>query len=221
MSEVQRHGIIWEKNIIYSVYGVNEEELKQVKYTNKFDLPCELNRLENVNISIKTTSSANSICMADCLRVYDSVGSSDDPPLHMTVIQYTQDDATNTKKLVHIIEVNLTNSKELLFGSVTRADIETLDKMVKSVPQKRKPTIEEYEKMYLIRDRLQMNSGAIRFDIKCNSTQSRLQCSFNRFQKFIKENPDRIIAQSNNSDFRGGKIINEIQSTRRRFNDRV
>jgi uncharacterized membrane protein YqiK len=153
--------------------------------------------------------------MADCLRIYDAVNS--DTPFHMVVIHYIQDDKTNTKKLKSIIEVNLTNSVKLLFGSVTRKHLEGLDKAIKDVPQKKKPTAEQYKYMYDIRNTIQPLSGAIHLDIKCNSTQSRLQCSFNHFQTFLKENPNRIISTSTTGTFRGGQIKEEIVSSRRVF----
>jgi hypothetical protein len=69
--------------------------------------------------------------------------------------------------------------------------------------------------MYIMRDNLQMMSGAIHLDIKCNSSQSRLQCSFNRFQEFIEKNPKKLVAKSNNNEFRGGTISACITSFRR------
>jgi hypothetical protein len=70
--------------------------------------------------------------------------------------------------------------------------------------------------MYDIKKKLQQLSGAIRLDIKCNSQQSRLQCSFNKFQSFIQNNP-RIVASTNTNEFRGGSITKEIQSSCRKF----
>jgi hypothetical protein len=136
--EVQSHGFSWEKEIMKNVYGARDEELKKIKYTNNIDLPSELNRLEKCDVSIKTTSSKNAVCMADCLRVFDSVNSG--KPIHMVVIYYIHEDTTNTKNIINIIEVDLTNTSDILFGTLTRSQIEELDKAVKSVPQKRKPT---------------------------------------------------------------------------------
>jgi hypothetical protein len=197
------------------VYGVTDDELKKIKYNSKSDLPRALNRKDDVDLSIKTTGSPNAIGMADCLRLHDAVSSGN--PLHMTVVHYKQCDDKKTKAIVSITEVNLTNSVELLFGSITQGQLVTLDKAVKAVPQSRSPTPEEYQKMYSIRDSLQPMSGAIHLDIKCNSQQSRLQCSFNRFQAFLKENPDRIIEQSTSGSFRGGNVIEVIESGRRVF----
>ena len=214
-SEVQAHGFSWEKELLTRVYGATLEELKSITYTSKADLPASLNRLDGCDLSIKTTCSANAVCMADCLRVFDAVSSSQ--PLHLVVIHYRQDDERNMKQIVSITEVDLTDSVTELFGSLTRSQLEELDSAVKSVPQKRKPTQEEYTAMYTLRDQLQPLSGAIHLDIKCNSTQSRLQCSFNRFQDFILSSPSCIVAQSDSSSFRGGELSHELFSSRRVF----
>lgn len=211
--EVQAHGFSWEREIITNVYGATKEDLANIKYTSKMDLPAKLNKLDSCDISVKTSCSKNTVCMADCLRVFDATSSG--IPMHMVVIYYIQDDTNNTKKISSIIEVDLTNSASLLFGSLTRSQIEELDKEVKSIPQKRRPTHEEHTKMYVMRDSLKSLSGAIYLNIKCDSTQSRLQCSFNHFQEFIEKNPSRVIATSNSNEFRGGVITLEINSSRR------
>lgn len=211
--EVQAHGFSWEKEIIRNVYGATTEELAQIKYNSKMDLPANLNRLNTCAISVKVSGSQNMVCMADCLRVFDSVCSRQ--PIHMVVVHYIQDDTTNTKKVIAITEVDLTDSHDLLFGSLKRSQIEELDKLVKSVPAKRKPTEEEHTKMYSLRDALQQLSGAIYLNIKCDSKQSRLQCSFNRFQEFLDKHPEKIIARSTTHEFRGGAISAQISSPRR------
>ena len=218
MTEVQSHGFSWEKEILSNIYGLTEAECKTIRYNSKFDLPATLNRIDNCDISIKTTCSLNSVCMGDCLRVFDAVSSG--RPLHVTVVYYVQDDVRNVKILKSIVEVDITSSRELLFGTVTRSEIEDLDRQVKTVPQKRKPTEDEYDTMYAMRDALHTKTSAIHLDIKCNSTQSRLQCSFNHFQAFLNENPTRILMRSDTPEFRGRSIAPEISSGRRRFHKR-
>ena len=215
--EVQGHGFSWEKDLMSNVYGATEEEIAAIPYTSEFDLPGNINKKDpGINLSIKVTNSSNTVCMADCLRVYDSVQTGR-PPIHMTVVEYEQDDATNTKKLVKITEVDLSGSSSVLFGTLSRADIRGLDAAVKAVPQKRKPTPDEHDHMYTIRDEIQASSGAIKFNIKCNSTQSRLQCSFNRFQAFLEANPERVIATSTTGNFRGGRVTTSVPGGRRVF----
>jgi hypothetical protein len=218
MTEVQSHGFSWEKEILSNIYGLTEAECKTIRYNSKFDLPATLNRIDNCDISIKTTCSLNSVCMGDCLRVFDAVSSG--RPLHVTVVYYVQDDVRNVKILKSIVEVDITSSRELLFGTVTRSEIEDLDRQVKTVPRKRKPTEDEYDTMYAMRDALHTKTSAIHLDIKCNSTQSRLQCSFNHFQAFLNENPTRILMRSDTPEFRGRSIAPEISSGRRRFHKR-
>jgi len=209
----QGHGFSIEKDIMRTIYHMTEEEIKSIPYTSKVDIPANLNRLDHCDVSIKASCNPHTVCMADCLRFYDSVHSGN--PIHMIVVHYIQEG--DTKKITSIIEIDLTDSCEALFGSLTRADIETLDRAVKAVPQKKKPTEEERKTMYDIRDSLQKKSGAIHLDIKCNSTQSRLQCSFNRFQQFLETHPTRIVAKSNTHEFRGGALSPQIVSSRRVF----
>jgi len=209
MPEVQKHGFSWEKEILSNVYLINDK----ISYTNKADIPADLNKLDGVDVSIKTTGNRNSVCMSDCLRIYDSL----DNNIHLIVILYEQNDERNTKLLKSITHIDLTHSRELLFGTLTRTEIEELDALVKKVPQKRSPTKEEYSEMYSLKSKLQEKCGAIRLDIKCNSQQSRLQCSFNRFEKFKQENPGRILHCSESNVFRGAEITPELISGRRKF----
>lgn len=217
-NEVQKHGFTWEGEMIRNVYKC-KTTTTTTPYTGAIDLPAHLNQLESCRVSIKTTGSPNAVCMGDCLRVYDSV-SGDAAPIHATVVTYVQNDETKTKKIKSIVEVDITNSRTLLFGNLSRAQIEELDHLIKKVPQKRSPNPEEHKAMYTLRDALQAfagNDAAIHLDIKCNSQQSRLQCSFNRWLSFVANHPERVVAIGDASSFRGGSICAEISSARRTF----
>ena len=211
-TEVQKHGFIWEKQLLTHVYGATDHEIQNISYTSKLDLPAQLNRLDMCGVSVKTSGSPNSVCMACALHLYDVVGDNADP-IHLTVVHYKQDGTT--KNITTIVELDLTGSRNELFGNLTRSQIEELDKSVKTVPRNRKPTDDEYKEMYFIRDSLQSQSGAIHIDIKCNSTQSRLQCHFNQFQQFIEQNPQRVVAKSTTNEFRGGAISPQLVSSSR------
>lgn len=216
--EVQKHGFVWEKEIIQNVFHVPHEEVKKINYTNKFDLPAALNHIDGCDISIKTSGNLNTVGMADALRVYDSICSG--KKLHLIVLSYKQDKTMGTKTIREIVEVDVTGTQEMkdkLFKNVTREDIVELDNVVKAVPQNRKPTEEEHKAMYTIHKNLIAKTGEIYFNIKCNSEQSRLQCSFNKFSGFLEKNPDKIIARSNTNQFRGGTITAELQSSCREF----
>lgn len=209
MPEVQSHGFSWEKEILSKVYSVKDV----IPYTSKADIPAEFNSLDGVDVSIKTTGNKNCVYMADCLRFYDSL----DSDIHLIVIHYKQNDLTKTKVLKSITQLDLKNRRELLFGSLTRDEIERLDSLVKRVPQKRKPTKEEHSEMYTLKKDLQKKSRDIRLDIKCNSQQSRLQCSFNKFETFKEKNSGLILYHSESNAFRGGELTKELVSDRRKF----
>ena len=215
-SEVQKHGFIWEKEMLLNIYRATENEIKELNYTGKVDLPARLNRLDGCDVSIKTSGSKNTICMADVLRVFDCINSGE--KFHMVVIHYKQDGGG--KRVDAIVELDLTSATSLLFGTLTRAQIQTLVDTIKKVPQNRKPTPEEHQNMYRLRNELQCQSGAIKLNIKCNSTQSRLQCSFNKFRKFMEDNPTRVVASSDSCSFRGGCISETIISPRRTFKEK-
>ena len=99
-NESQKHGFIQEKDILKNVYGATDEKLSKKGYTDKFDLDADDNKLNPVNLSIKTTVKDNNVCMGDCLRFFDSV-SNTDKPIHLTVIFNQQID--NKKKVKKIV----------------------------------------------------------------------------------------------------------------------
>ena len=211
--EVQKHGFRWEKEMLH-IFGATEEEIKSIPYTCHVDLPAKYNRLGRYPLSIKTSSSKGTICMADAIRLYDAVSSRN--RLHLILIRYKQ--KANKKIVSSIIEFDLTDSVKELFGELTRSQLKHLDDTVKKVPQNRKPTVEEHATMYSIKKELQLKSGAISLAIKCNSTQSRLQCAipYKKYEALI-QNTERVIASSQTHEFRGGYISEEIESSKRVF----
>jgi hypothetical protein len=213
--EVQRHGFTWQRDISINVYGAIEDELNTIGYTAKDDLPANLNRLDNVIVSIKTTKRDNTIDLGDFLRFYDTIVSGE--KIHMTVIFYIQNgDYKSVKK---IIEVNLTNCSKLLFGDINRSDIEELDKIVKDIPHGPR-TIQEKENTKLVNKKIKDKCPCIIPNVKADSkNQRRLQCSFNKFQDFIRNNARLVISESDNNQFRGGSIQSQILSGPRTFNN--
>lgn len=202
---VQAHGFAWEKEILEKVFGLTNAD---IPYTAKMDIPVELNTLTNVNISIKATKNKNIVCMADCLRVYDAVSNGE--TIHMIVVIYKQSGVF--KEIVQIIEINLHASVEELFGTVTRAEIVALRDMVLAVPQKRSPTTAERTAMRALKQTLDAKSKNIQFNIKCSASQSRLQCSFNKFQKFLTDYPERIMTVSDKNIFYNKDITVRLHS---------
>ena len=217
MPENQAHGKIWEKNVGMNVYKATEAELKSVSHSAPIDVPRTFNRLESIDISIKT-SGKDTIDMADIVRVFDEVNREE--TFHMTRVLWEQKDPT-TKKLKDIIEVDLTKSANILFGSIKREQLVNLVTMAKAVGKVRPDVSREQRaiqiaSVYNMRDELQKNSGFMHFHLMFYTKHpSRVQGQFTQFSRFIKEHPERVIAQSQTGDFRGGKIAEEIVSTPR------
>lgn len=215
-AEVQAHGFKWEHQIL-AAYGATPDIIKTIPYTSHHDLPMEFNHHNHTNVSVKTTGSKNTVCMGDAIRIFDAVSSGE--PLSLVVILFKQVD--DTKCLSTIYEINLTDAQHALFGDLSRDQLKHLDSVVKTVPHKRSPTKEEHTLMYTTRDELHKHTEAIYLNIKCNRTQSRLQCSFNKFQKFITDYPDRVMSVTTEPVFKGTHIIPVITSSRRTFNKRT
>jgi hypothetical protein len=216
MTESQAHGFIFQDALFIDIYGATKDELRAISYTAKLDLPGELNRLDpGIPVSCKVTGNANKVDMGDCLRIYDGVSSG--APYHLLVAAYTQDDATNTKTITSIVEVDLTSATEALFGTLTRDEIAALDAVIKAVPHGRAPTASERDGVYYFRDELHAKTGALQLAPKMDSkAQRRLQCSFGHFQRFIAANPHRVVAQGTPAAFRDHALsVSVIASGRR------
>jgi hypothetical protein len=217
MPENQGHGKTWEKDIGVNVYKATLAELDTVSHTAPIDVPRAFNRLEGIDISIKV-SGKDTIDMADVIRVYDEVSNGE--TIHMTVVLWEQKDSS-TKKLKSITEVDLTNSVTLLFGSVKREQLVNLVTAAKAVGKVRaeiskEQRLEQIASAYSMRDELHKLSGFMHLHLMFyTNNPSRVQGQFTQFRRFLQENPSLIIAKSDTCEFRGGKIAEEIVSTKR------
>lgn len=200
MPESQAHGFTWEKEVA-NCFGYTSENNR---YTAAHDVPPEKNRvLSGVAISVKT-SGGKSVDMGDICRIFAA-----DTPLHCVVVFYTQ--IETIKKLVKIVEVNLTDAQKLLFGELTCEEINAYVDYVKGMSAEEAAT-----KNYLVRSRsLTARSGFLAVRPKVDSKQQRVQCSFPDFQKFCDAYPERVIITSTKPELRGVGISAEIVSCRR------
>ncbi len=207
--EAQAHGFLLEHQLLTRIYGATDAELATLSYTNRCDCPAVFNRVTGVKLSIKAAGK-DGVDMADHLRIYDEVG---DPssPLHVVVVRYKQEGSV--KRIIEIIEFDLTNCRALLFGSVTRAQLEEYDRAIKAIPRGRSPTDGE-KAIYKARVKeINAHMGALRIRPKCDSNcQRRVQCSLPKWTAFIAAHPDRVIAKSASATLHGGSIDATIES---------
>ena len=218
MPENQGHGKTWERDLGLNIYKATGEELDSVSHTAPIDVPRAFNRLDDaVDVSIKV-SGKDTIDMADVVRVFDEVSSGE--KIHMTVVFWEQSSPT-TKKLKSITEVDLTNSADILFGSIKREQLVSLVAMAKAVGKVRpevsaEDRAKQIASAYKMRDELQSLSGYMHFHLMFyTKNASRVQGQFTHFSQFLQNHPLRIVAKSVSGEFRGGKVAEEIVSTKR------
>jgi hypothetical protein len=174
MPENQQHGFLWESEIKTKVFGLIGPD----PYTAVHDVDRSRNSLNsNENVSIKTTGS-ETLCMGDALRVFCY-----EEGVEHTCIAIRYDQGAEQKTLTHVYELDLMQ-RELLWGRVTKEDIEALDTLVRSMPSgQRNPDIDRAIKEK--KAELNARSGAVRFNPKIDSkTQRRLQCSIPKFATY-------------------------------------
>lgn len=203
MSESQSHGFLIQFQILKNIYGYIE--LDSSRYTSKYDLCSEYNDVDpdRCNISIKATVSKKRVDMGDALRVFNSLKEDN---LNMIVVHLEQNETM--KKIVSVVQLNLTSQRELLFGEILCLDIKKLNSMVK---QKDMDIEAEAFKIHL-----NQKLKYIQFNIKIDTQQRRLQCSFFNFPAFLLENPSLIVHQSNGPVFRGVKMDDVVSGKRKR-----
>ena len=116
---VQAHGHEWEDDLIAVFVSPSDmDEMDHLSYTSVHDIPKELNQLTGRNVSVKATKT-NRVDFGDALRTLDNMTGTS--PLEAVIIQYRQDGSQKIPS--RVIRLDLTNSKQVLFGD---ADIEDI-----------------------------------------------------------------------------------------------
>jgi hypothetical protein len=203
MTESQAHGFTWEDHIKKEVYKIQGN----AAYTRKNDIDSHENTIDSkaVNISIKTSGSL-SVDMGDARRVYE--GTSE--PLHMVLIQYTQQGGQ--KVLKSVLEVDLTGAREELFGSLTLAEVVGFHEELKKIPHG-----QVQNKDYLKHSaELNTKSKHLVLRPKVDSkSQRRLQCSFTNIDAFCAAYPERLLYKNTEGLFKGVQLMKTLESGRR------
>ena len=198
--ESQAHGFIWERSVLEGVY-----KIPPGSYTRQHDVGADENIISpGVNVSIKT-SGGKSVDMGDARRVYNSLES-----LNLILIHYKQDG--EEKVLKSVLEVDLTDAREVLFGSLSFAEISEFHEQLRGIPPGR-PSVEAVLRYKTIASELNARSGAVKLRPKVDSgRQRRLQCSFPDFARFCAANPARVITKNTAGILRGFQIPLRILS---------
>jgi hypothetical protein len=208
MPEEQAHGFIWERSVLEGVFGITG--LQVGGYTRTHDVSAEENTLDGVSVSIKTTGSS-SVDMADARRVFEACSSG--KPYYMLLIQYIQEG--DEKVLRNVSYIDLTSSRQELFGDLTLEDISGMHEHLKAIPPGR-ASLDTRGEYKLRAAELRRKAGAISIRPKVDSkNQRRLQCSFSNIERFCAANTRRLVSQSPQGVFRGFQLPIRIPSPRR------
>lgn len=211
-SESQAHGFIWEDEILRKIYNAKPEH-----YTSVHDLSAENNKLEGVNVSIKT-SGGKSVDMGDVKRIYQEISNiKDDSYINLIVVFYKQ--KKKYKNLEKVVEVKLYQNDLLkLFGGLSLSEITDYIEYIKAIPggnpgnEKRK----EYKNRQKI---LNEKTGFIKLRTKVDSNkQRRVQCSFPDFIKFCQEKEPSTVIINERGKLKGVNLTTKLLSSKRNLN---
>ena len=186
-------------NEMKAVFGVTS-----ANYTARHDIPEELN---GGNFASVKSSVGDSCDCGDALRMYENT---ELPNYHLIRGRFQQ--VGEQKHLKEIHHFNLSNSKEIMWGQVTREDVLRLRELTGSY----RPGMEEIRKnVHKLKNELNKKSGFMKFRPKMDSKQHRLQCSIPEFAMLVKSHPSRIIAHTLTGIFNGIQLMLIRESGRR------
>jgi hypothetical protein len=178
-TEVQQHGLSFEHWVADAFFGGHRPSGP----TDKWDVPASANKNHGrIPVNPKATQYGEPMLLGDALRQYDIK-----EPFLLIVGFWEQDG--RGKKFVQSLVVRIDPERwHKLWGPVTRADLEAMDKLVKDTSR----PIAEVRKEVLRRKKLPPFSQAvIQLNPKIDQSQRRLQCSISYVRLFKNLAPGR------------------------------
>ena len=206
---VQNHGKIWENEILRKVYEISPSN---IPYTSVHDIPKKSNKFTGYNVSIKATGT-NKVDFGDAMRIYDTAEKGS--PLESIIIKYKQQG--DKKKIAQILRLDLTNSKNKLFGTLPniRERIQTLTTLVKE----NNPSYKSYAKQ--LQTDMKKSGSFLTIAPKIGNAEKkrsgRVQISLSNVENYTKKYPESVIEQTHCS-IHGCNITSELTSGRRVLN---
>ncbi len=207
-SEVQKHGLSFEHWVADTFF----EGYRPKEMTQKWDIPAQYNKLHGgVPVNPKATKFGTAVGMGDALRQYDV-----DEPFLLIVGFWKQDG--DRKVFVQSLTAHITPEKwRELWGAVTRADIESLDRTVKdkslSIPDARREALK-------IKSLPPFSDAVIQVNPKIDHAQRRLQCSIPYKRLFEALAPDADSGEMKQAAVFGKPIPAVEESGARKFRDK-
>ena len=187
-----------------------DNEIKQlfavsnVGYTSLHDIPAQFN--DDTPASVKSSVGDTCDC-GDAIRMFNNSGLQ-----KYQMIRGRFEQVVDSKHLREVDWVDLSNSSELLWGTLTLAQGTSLDELTKTCPS----VGEDIRKaVHQLKKELNAKSGFMQFRPKMDSSQHRLQCSIPSWSKLINAHPERTLYHTDTGMFRGSQLTLVRESPRR------
>lgn len=186
-SQQNGHDFDTEIKNIYNVVNVG--------YTSIHDVPSEFN--DGIPVSIKSSVGDTCDC-GDAVRMFHN---SQLEHYHFVRGRFQQIGDQKHLREVHLVDMS--NTMNILWGTLTLEDITALSELTKSY----RPGNEDVRKaVHTLKNELNKKSGFMQFRPKMDSQQHRLQCSISKWPVFIASHPQRILYHTESGMFRGTQL---------------
>lgn len=170
--EVQRHGVVFEEWIRDTFFG----GYRPAGYTQRWDIPASVNTNHGgIPANPKAAKFGTPVDLGDALRQFDIA-----EPFLLIVGFWKQDG--DVKRFVNVQAVRVEPEQwRRLWGSVTRADLEQLDALIKDTSR---DVLATRKAAQALKRKSPFTGAVIQVNPKIDAKQRRLQCSL-RFADFF------------------------------------
>ena len=178
-SEVQRHGLSFEHWVADTFFGGHRPSGP----TDKWDIPASANRNHGrIPVNPKATQYGEPVLLGDALRQYDI-----EEPFLLLVGFWEQDG--RGKKFVQSLVARIEPDQwRKLWGPVTRAHLESMDRLVKDASR---PIARVRQEVLRRKKQRPFSEAVIQLNPKIDQSQRRLQCSISYVRLFKTLAPGR------------------------------
>ncbi len=203
--EVQRHGVVFEEWIRDTFFG----GYRPPDYTQRWDIPANVNTNHGgIPVNPKAAKFGTPVDLGDALRQFDIQES------FLLIVGFWQQDGA-VKRFVNVQAVRVEPEQwRRLWGSVTRADLERLDALIKDPSRDVLAARREAQAM---KRRPPFTEAVIQVNPKIDANQRRLQCSLRFADFFTHLAPEADRGKTNAPKLLGVPLPAEVVSPPRTF----
>ena len=178
-SEVQRHGLSFEQWVADTFF----DGYRVAYATQKWDIPASANKRHGrIPVNPKATRYGEPVLLGDALRQYDI----DEP--FLLIVGFWEQDGRDKKFVQSLVARIEPEQWRRLWAPVTRADLETMDRLVKDTSR---PIGEVRREVLRRKKQPPFSEAVIQLNPKIDKSQRRLQCSISYVRIFRNLAPGR------------------------------